>query len=82
MTIADNVIELDVVTSLDIPASRVLSRASEAALESAVVIGWDAEGDFYFSSSVSDGGSVLWLIELAKKKLLDIGCGERGAGEA
>ncbi|MBR0682756.1 hypothetical protein GXW74_19850 [Roseomonas eburnea] len=66
---------LPVVTRLDVPAERVLSCAMEAGLEKAVVVGWTAEGEFYFASSLADGGEVLWLLEMAKKRLLEAGGG-------
>lgn len=65
-----NVVELDLVTKLDIPVERVLRRAQEADLQSVVVLGYDANGEEYFCSSISDGGSVVWLIERAKLNLL------------
>lgn len=60
-------------TTLDIAAERVLEGAHEARLASAVVIGHAENGDFYFASSIADGGDVLWLLEVAKKKLLEMG---------
>lgn len=66
------VVYLDAVTSLDIPAARVLDRALSADLETAIVIGVDKDGDFYFASSAADGGTVLWWIEIAKKRLLEM----------
>lgn len=38
-----------------------------------IVIGWDRDGDFYYNSNIDDGQVVLWLLELAKKKLLEAG---------
>ena len=66
------VIEPNFVTYLDIPTERILRRAQEAGLSTAVVVGWAADGGFYFASSAADGGDVLWLLELAKKKLLEV----------
>ncbi len=66
------VVEFDGVTKLDIPTSRILSKASDAELQSCVVIGYSGDGSFYFASSVADGGTVVWLLELAKKKLLEV----------
>jgi len=60
------------VTRLDLPADRILENAPKE-MQTAVVIGWDADGDFYFASSAADGADVLWLLEMAKKKLLEIG---------
>jgi hypothetical protein len=37
------------------------------------VLGYDAGGDEYFASSYADGGTVLWLMERLKKRLLQVG---------
>ena len=66
----EKVVDLDCITTLDIPVERILERAARADLESVVVIGWTKEGDYYFASSHADGADVLWLIEVTKKKLL------------
>jgi hypothetical protein len=60
------------ITTLDCPPDRVLESAIGKTTD-AVVIGWDTEGEFYFASSKAAGPEVLWLLELAKKKLLEIG---------
>lgn len=65
-----DIVELDTITSLDIPAERVLRKASEADLKSVVVLGYDEDGEEYFASSLADGGDVVWLMERAKMKLL------------
>ncbi len=67
-----DVVDLDVVTRLDIPAERVLRKALEADMQSVVVIGYDSDGEEYFASSLSDGGDALWLIERCKLKLLSV----------
>jgi len=64
------VVNLETITRLDLPAERILQAALAAGLESAVVIGYDADGDEYFASSLADGGHVLWLLERAKLRLL------------
>ena len=38
---------------------------------SIVAIGFKNDGEFYFASSLADGGDVLWLMELAKRALMD-----------
>lgn len=68
-----NVVELQVVTRLDVPVERILARATEAALTEVVVVGLKPDGKFYFASSKADGGDVLWLLEIAKKRLLEVG---------
>ena len=70
---SDNVIDLPVVTKLDIPPTKILAKAAGAKLRNVIVVGVDDAGEFYFASSKSDGGDVLWWLELAKKKLLEIG---------
>jgi len=64
------VINLPCVTSLNLPPNRILQGAWSK-LEGVVLIGWDKHGDFYFASSIADGGDVLWLLEKAKKELLE-----------
>lgn len=63
---------LPVVTTLDLDSNRVLQSALDAGVTSAVVMGYDKDGQFYFASSKADGGDVLWLIETAKLKLLGV----------
>lgn len=67
------VVDLSVVTKLDIPPEKILRKAIEKCLTTVLVIGWDAEGELYFAASSPDGGDALWLIEKAKKRLLEIG---------
>ncbi|MGI9490490.1 MAG: hypothetical protein ACR2RF_32275 [Geminicoccaceae bacterium] len=69
---ADNVVEFDGITCLDIPPDRILERA-KGELQDVIVIGYDHEGEEYFASSKADGGSVLWLLERFKKRLLEMG---------
>lgn len=69
----DNVVILNGVTRIPIPPERVLSGAMVQGMKLAVVIGYDADGDFYFASSEPDGAEIVWLLEMAKLKLLNIG---------
>lgn len=66
------VVVLDVITRLDIPVDRVLEGAIEAEMNNIVVIGYDKSGDEYFASSYASGADVLWALERAKKRLLEI----------
>lgn len=59
------------ITTLDLDPDRVLAQAT-GKLQGVVVLGFDKDGDFHFASSYADGGDVLWLLEVAKKKLLEI----------
>ena len=69
------VIEANIITKLDISVERVLRKAQEAELSGVVVIGWDKDGELYTASSMADGGDMLWMLEMTKKKLLEIGDG-------
>jgi len=65
------VVVLNNITSLDIPADRVLEQAIDK-LEKVVIMGYTKDGEEYFASSVADGGTVLWLMEKTKKALLGV----------
>lgn len=65
------VVELSVITKLDLDPDRVLKKVL-GKLTEVVIMGFDKDGDEYFASSVADGGSVLWHIERAKHKLMKI----------
>lgn len=66
-----NVVDFAGVTSLDTTAARVLTKLADALPQSCVVAGFDCEGKFYFASSVADGSQANWLLDVAKKKLLE-----------
>ncbi|MCP4410063.1 MAG: hypothetical protein GY807_20430 [Gammaproteobacteria bacterium] len=68
-----NVIPLGGITKLDLPTDRVLEQAKDHCSGGVVVMGFDDDGGLYFASSIADGGSVIWLLELAKKRLMEIG---------
>lgn len=68
-----NVVELPVITKLDIPVERILNNALDADLERVVIVAETKEGSRYFASSVADGGTVMWMMELAKAGLIEIG---------
>ena len=68
-----DVIPLGNITRLDLPVDRVLEQAKGKLADGAVVVlGWDAEGELFFASNKADGGEVIWLLEMAKKRLLEI----------
>lgn len=68
----DKVVTLDLITRLDIPVERVIQGIPEN-MQSLVICGYDVDGEFYFASNKADGGDVLWLLELAKKRLMEYG---------
>lgn len=70
------VVPLGCITRLDLPADRIIDALREQDLEGVVVMGFHREangGTLYFASSYADGGTVLWLMEQCKKRLLAIG---------
>lgn len=74
---SDNVVQMRLVTRLPIPVETVLEGALEAGLTEVVILGFDANGDEFFASSNADGGSVLWHLMRAQKKLLQVPDDER-----
>jgi len=68
----DNIIPLNNITSLDLPADRVLEAAKEVIGDGVVIIGWDIDDGLYFNSSIADGAEVNWLLDKAKIALLSI----------
>lgn len=69
----ENVVGAGIVTRLDMEAVQILAAAAEHNLKSVVVVGYDADGEEYFASSLADGGDALWLLERCKKALLSVG---------
>lgn len=67
-----DVVYLDGQTCLDIPADRVLE-AAVGVLDSVVLVGYDKEGNEYVASSTSKLPDVLWMLERAKKMILEHG---------
>ena len=59
------------ITKLDLPPDRILDQA-KGELDGVVIIGYDKDGNEYFASSYADGGTVLWLMERCKTKLLHV----------
>lgn len=68
---SSNVVEWHGITRLDLPPDRILENA-KGKLEGVVIIGFALDGAEFFASSYADGGDVLWHLERAKKKLLEL----------
>jgi hypothetical protein len=66
------VVDLNCITTLPIPTERVLQKASSLNFERVVIIGVLEDGGEYFASSEADGGCILWDMERAKFKLMNI----------
>lgn len=67
-----DVVRLGNITKLDINPDLILEEALKEGMTAVLVIGYDAEGEEYFASSVADGGTALWLAERFKTKLLAV----------
>lgn len=65
-----NIVVLDTITRLDIPAERVLNQALERDLEQVVILGYDKEGGEYMCSSMASGPEIIWLLERLKHILI------------
>ena len=65
------IIPLGGVTKLDLPADRILENA-KGQLDGVVLIGFEKEtGEVYAASSYADGGTVMWLLEACKTKMMN-----------
>ena len=67
---AAEILNFNGITRHDIPAERVLDDAKRADLSPCMVLGFTADGEFYFAASMADGGDAMWLMEQAKHFLL------------
>ncbi len=66
-----NIIDLPVITRLDIDPDKILNNAI-GQLENVIIIGEWKDGEEYFASSAANGPDILWAIERAKKTLLEV----------
>lgn len=70
---SDNVTDFTGTSRINTPVPKILATAAGAKLETAVVIGWDKDGEFYFSSSEPNGAEVLWMLMAAVHELIGLG---------
>lgn len=60
------------ITILPEPANSVLQKAIEhAQLDDVLILGWNWEGEFWFSGNTSDTGNILILLAKARKQIED-----------
>ena len=59
------------ITRLDMPPDIILEQA-KGKLEGVIVIGFTNDDGEYFASSYADGGTVNWLLDRCKQRLLEI----------
>lgn len=55
---------------VEVPAETILDAAKDANLEVVFVLGFDAQGEPYFSSTTSDVGLALVLFEKFKRQVI------------
>lgn len=67
-----NVVRLDVVTRLDLRPDDVLTEAIGQYPGGVFLAGYDENGHVQIASPIADGGTVLWLMEIAKMRLMAI----------
>ena len=53
-------------------ADAMLDAARNAGLEDVVIIGWDKDGELFFSSNQESKPMILWLLKQAESFLLDM----------
>ena len=63
------IIPIGGVTRLDLPPDRILE-AAKGKMKGVVIVGFDKDGEVYAASSYADGGTVMWLLEACKTKMM------------
>lgn len=58
------------ITVLDLDPDEVLEK-TKGKLEGLVLSGFDADGNIYMASTYSDGGTILWLLEQCKNRIIN-----------
>ncbi len=67
----DKFVIVNGITSPEVSVDRVLE-AAIGELEEVVIIGTHKDGKEYFASSIADGPNVNWMLDRAKKALIEI----------
>jgi hypothetical protein len=65
------VIELETVTTRAIPPEAILGAALKAELTEVVIIGQRPDGTVYFAMSTAEAPAVNWMLDCAKRLLMD-----------
>jgi uncharacterized ParB-like nuclease family protein len=71
MAMSDKFVIVNGITSPEVSVDRVLE-AAIGELEEVVIIGTHKDGKEYFASSIADGPNVNWMLDRAKKALIEI----------
>jgi len=70
---SDVVVNFTGITRHDLSVEEAINFAKkDLSDEGAVIIGYDKDGELYFTSTYSDGAETLWLLE--KAKMLGMDC--------
>lgn len=67
----DNLLIFTGITTLNHSPDTMLEGA-KGELEGVIILGYDKDGEEFFSSSYASGADCLWLMERFKKKLLEV----------
>ena len=67
----DNVVHLEVETTLDIPPERVVKGAEDIEWSDILILGHDTDGEFRVLSSGSNKAKLLYDLETLRFKLMD-----------
>lgn len=67
-----NIIAFPGIATKDDYTEKILRAALDADLEKAIVVGREQNGNFWFSGNFSDAYEIIFLLEMAKKELLDL----------
>ncbi len=65
-----DIVELETITTLDLPHEKVLDGAKGIVTGGVVVIGWDSNDEIYMASSINSTGEMLLLLEKFKFSLI------------
>jgi len=65
-----DVVDLRVITKLDVPPEKLLRRALEEGMDEVVICGIAADGSEYFASSKASGADALWHLQRAIHALM------------
>lgn len=65
------IVQFPGLTTARLPAEQVLDAAINERLDEAVILGWDKDGKLWVSATTADLREILWLIEKAKRFVLE-----------
>jgi hypothetical protein len=67
----DNVVILDMETSLDLPLERILDGARDHELSDCLVLGYEPDSRFYMACTTVEIGKILILLERCRQVLVN-----------